>query len=269
MRLFASGLRKLVRRPASWVTLGLTVGLLFLIYIAVGASLSSIPEGEGRAETALLLTFPTAYPLIIAFILSLGGLLAVLYGAAIAGSEWSWGTLKAAVARGEGRTWYIVMSFAAIAVVLAIGLLVAFVFGIGAAALGATLAGIPLDGAGDADAIGKIPERLGRGILALVEQGAIGFAIATIARSQLAGIGVGIGVFFAEQFATFFLPDVVQYLPFHVANAVISGAEAGLEDGPQPGQIDDPTVVLALVLAWLFGSIVVAALVTERAEISG
>ena len=36
MRLFVAGLRKLVRRPATYVTFGLLVGLLALILIAVG-----------------------------------------------------------------------------------------------------------------------------------------------------------------------------------------------------------------------------------------
>jgi hypothetical protein len=38
MRLFLSGLRKLVRRQATWLTLGLLAGLLALIVIAVGAT---------------------------------------------------------------------------------------------------------------------------------------------------------------------------------------------------------------------------------------
>ena len=38
MSLFASGLRKLRRRPATWVTLGLLAGLLALVIIAVGAT---------------------------------------------------------------------------------------------------------------------------------------------------------------------------------------------------------------------------------------
>ena len=52
------------------------------------------------------MTFPGAYELVLALILGIGGLLAVTYGAAIAGSEWGWGTLKAAVARGESRSRY-------------------------------------------------------------------------------------------------------------------------------------------------------------------
>ena len=63
------------------------------------------------AEAALLLvTFPGAYTLIISFILGLGGLFAVIYGAAVAGSEWTWGTLKSAVARGESRSRYQLLS---------------------------------------------------------------------------------------------------------------------------------------------------------------
>ena len=42
----------------------------------------------------------------------------------------------------------------------------------------------------------------------------IGFAVATLARSQLAGIGVGIALYFGEAFASIFLPDIVKYLPF-------------------------------------------------------
>ena len=76
------------------------------------------------------MTFPGAYTFILSFILGLGGLFAVIYGAAIAGSEWSWGTLKSAVARGESRSRYQLLSFAAIALMLGIGLLVAFVVGV-------------------------------------------------------------------------------------------------------------------------------------------
>lgn len=105
MRLFVSGLRKLVRRPATWVTFGLLAGLLTLIMLAV----ASMPGGDGGGngqggDPLLLLTFPGAYAIILSFILGLGGLFSVIYGAAIAGSEWSWGTLKTVVARGESRS---------------------------------------------------------------------------------------------------------------------------------------------------------------------
>ena len=107
-----------------------------------------------------------------------------------------------------------------------------------------------------------------RGWFAIVEEGALGFAIATLARSQLAGIGAGIAFYFGETFATIFLPDIVKYLPFNVANAAVASGE-GLGGG-QPGVTALPAdLALALVTVWLVGALVVAAVFTERAEITG
>jgi hypothetical protein len=265
VRLYLSGIRKLVRRPATWVTLGLVIGFLALIFVAVGASIQQVPEGEDREAAELLVTFPLAYTIVLSFILGLGGLLAVVFGAAIAGSEWQWGTLKSAVARGESRTVYTLATFLSIATLVVIGLLVAFALGIVFAAVGAALAGTSTDGINDAETLGQLPEQLARGGIAIVENAAIGFAVATILRSQLAGVGLGIGLYFAEQFAGIFVPEVVKFLPFTVASSVIATPAAVSGGFPTL----DPTASLVAVVAWLVGALVVASLITERAEISG
>ena len=271
MRLYSSGIRKLVRRMATWVTFGLLTGLLVLIMVAVGATAKQAGGSDAeRAAVLSLVTFPAAYDAILSFILGLGGLFAVTYGAAIAGSEWTWGTLKNAVARGESRSRYTLLSFAAIATVIAVGLVLAFAIGVIAAIVGASLAGVSTAGLSDAAALGRLPEQFLRGGLAIIEEGALGFAIATVARSQLAGIGAGIALYFAETFAGIFLPDVVKFLPFHVATAAVStgGNDGGFGGGQQIASLD-PQTALALVAIWLVGSLFVAAVVTERAEISG
>jgi ABC-2 type transport system permease protein len=270
MRLFLAGLRKLVRRPATYVTFGLLVGLLALILIAVGATAGrQAANGDGR-EALLLVTFPGAYTLILSFILGLGGLFAVIYGAAVAGSEWTWGTLKSAVARGESRSRYQLLSFAGIAIMVGLGLVLALAAGVAVAVVGAGLGGVSTAGLGDAATLGTIPELLGRGWLAIVEEGALGFAIATLARSQLAGIGAGIAVYFGEQFAAIFLPDIVKYLPFNAANAVVAtGGGGGLGGGGATLPPLEPDVAMVVVAAWLVGALAVSALFTERAEISG
>jgi ABC-2 type transport system permease protein len=269
MRLFRAGLRKLVSRPATYVTFGLLVGLLALILLAVGATARQQPTAEGTRAALLLVTFPGAYALVLSFILGLGGLFAVIYGAAVAGSEWSWGTLKSAVARGESRSRYQLASFAAIALMLGIGLVVAFVVGVLVAIVGATLAQVPTSGVSDSATIGTLPEQVLRGWLGIVEAGALGFAIATLARSQLAGIGAGIAVYFGEQFASIFLPDIVKYFPFNAASAVVA-RPAGLGEGAAAGPPQlEPNTAVIVVAAWLIGALVVSALFTERAEISG
>jgi ABC-2 type transport system permease protein len=270
MTLFLATLRKLIRRPATYVTFGLLVGLLALILLAVGATAGQANNGGNGQAGRLLVTFPGAYTFILSFILGLGGLFGVIYGAAVAGSEWSWGTLKAAVARGESRSRYQLLSFAAIAAMVGVGLLVAFAVGVLVAAIAASIAGVSTSGLGDSSALGQLPELLARGWVAMIEQAALGFAIATLARSQLAGIGAGIALYFGEQFASIFLPDVVKYMPFNAATAVVR-VESNVGGGGGGAILAplDPNVALLIVAAWLIGALVVTALFTERAEISG
>jgi len=269
--LLVATVRKLIRRPATFITFGLMVGLMALIFVAVGATARQQPTATAREASLLLVTFPGAYTLIIGFILGLGGLFAVIYSAAIAGSEWTWGTLKAAVARGESRSRYQLWSFAAIGLMLGIGLLGAFLAGVVVALLGAGLAGVSTAGLNDSTTLGQLPELLGRGWFAIVEEGALGFAIATLAGSQLAGVGVGIGVYFGEQFATIFLPDIVKYLPFHAASAVVAASDSGEFGGGNGAAVGrlDSTAALLVVAAWLVGALVVSSLFTERTDISG
>lgn len=272
MSLFVSGLRKLRRRPATWVTLGLLAGLLALVIIAVGATSNRAgASGPERAAILSLVTFPAAYDEILTFILGLGGLFAVIYGAAIAGSEWQWGTLKNAVARGQSRSRYVLLTFASVAVAIAVGLVITFIVGVVAALIGASIAGVSTSGLTDSATLGRLPEQFVRGWVAIVEEGALGFAIATLAGSQLAGIGAGIALYFGETFAGIFLPDIVKYLPFSVATASVATGNTpggGFGGGRAVAALDANTALL-LVVVWLVGALLVAAVYTERAEISG
>jgi hypothetical protein len=114
-----------------------------------------------------------------------------------------------------------------------------------------------------------------RGWFAVVEQASLGFAIATLARSQLAGIGAGIAFYFGESFAAIFLPDIVKYMPFAVARASVDteGSGGGFGGGGGGGggltEALAPDTALLLVGVWLAGSLLVTLLFTERAEITG
>jgi ABC-type transport system involved in multi-copper enzyme maturation permease subunit len=271
MRIFLAGLRKMVGRPASFVSVGLLVGLLGLILFASATVGQRDDSPRGAAAAAALLTFPGAYDLILSFLFGLGGLVAVIYGAAIAGSEWSWGTLKNAVARGESRARYMLSTFVAIALMVAVGLALSFALGILLDLLAATIAGIPTNGVTDADTLARLPAMAARGWFAVVEQAALGFAIATLARSQLAGIGAGIAFYFGEGFASIFLPDIIKYMPFAVARASVAteGSSGGFGGGGSGVVALSADTALLLVAAWLVGSLLVTVLFTERAEITG
>jgi ABC-2 type transport system permease protein len=275
MRLFISGLQKLARRPATFVTFGLLLGLIVLIILAIGATANSnLGNGGNEASKAAakaLVTFPGAYEQMLRLVLGLGGLFALIYGASIAGSEWTWGTFKSAVARGESRVGYLLNTFASIGLILGLGLLIGYLIAIGAAIVGAHLANVPITGLNDGETLARLPAQLLRAWLALAEEGALGFTIATLARSQLAGIGAGIAFYFGESFAVLFLPDVVKYLPFSVANAsvgAVTGTSSGFGGGTSLATLPADQALI-LVIIWLVGALLVTALYADRAEISG
>lgn len=273
MRLFRSGIRKLIRRPATFVTFLLLTVLVLLILLAVTAASRQTNDAQSALASQLFLTFPGAWALILSVVTGIGGLLAVTYGAAIAGSEWAWGTLKATVARGESRSRYALTGFAAVMVVMWGGMLLAYAAGIVAAIVGASLSGMSLAGLGDTSQLGEMPAHLARAGLALAMEAAIGYAIATVARSQLAGIGVGIGVFFAEGIAGVFVPGIIKWFPFAAVSAMeratgFGGGGSGAAAATASNRLD-PDVAVVVVVAWLLGSLLVAAAWTERAEISG
>lgn len=274
MRLLRGELLKLVKRPATRITLILQLAIILLIYISVAASYRTIstattPDVEqSRAGIRLLLTFPGAYDAIVGLITGLGGLLAIGYGASAAGADWGWGMVKVAVARGESRSRYILAKLLAVILLVGVGVVIAFLAGVVAALVAALIAGIDTSGVGDATALGHLPEQLLRGFWGMAEQAAIGFAIATFARSQLAGLGAGIALYFVEQFATLFLRDVVKYMPFHVASSALR-ISTGTVDPPGASGALDPTLSLLLVTVYLVVAAVVAAVIVERAEVTG
>jgi len=269
MRIFAGTLRKLSRRPATLVTFLLLNVFTLLIFVLGGVSARQSQDPEAQLALRTLFTFPGAYRVVLAFVL-MNGLIVAAYAAAVAGSEWSWGTLKAAVARGESRTRYVVGTFAGVAIAMVLMALGAFILGIPMAILGAVLGGFSLDGVGDTSWLADLPDLLWRGLLAFSMEGALGFAIATVARSQIAGIGVVIGLNIAEGVGSLLVRDVFQYFPFTAANALITGGAGRptFGGGAAPAPMATPEAA-AITAAWLIGALLFASLWTERAEITG
>jgi ABC-2 type transport system permease protein len=269
MRILVGTLRKLIRRPATVVTFLLLNVFTLLIFVLGGVSARQSQDPEAQIALRALFTFPGAYRVVLAFVL-MNGLIVAAYAAAVAGSEWSWGTLKAAVARGESRTRYVVGTFAGVAIAMMLMALGAFILGIPIAILGAVLGGFSLDGVGDTSWRADLPDLLWRGMLAFSMEGALGFAIATVTRSQIAGIGVVIGLNIAEGIGSALIHDVFKYFPFTAANALISGGAGGptFGGGAAPRRMDTPEA-LALTTFWLVAALVFASVWTERAEITG
>jgi ABC-2 type transport system permease protein len=267
--LLSVALLKLRRRPATWVVSLILIGLIALVFAALGLSAGQSERLGERMQVDLLLRFPAAYTVVAGMILSLGGLLAVAYGAAVIGADWAWGTIRAIIGRGEGRVRYALTTFAAVAIVLALIVLVTFAIGAVVAILAADAAGLGSAGATDPDTLADLPALVARTWLGVTEEAAIGFAIAMIFRSQLAGIGAGVALYFAEAFL-FLVPmfrGVLVYFPFSVASAMVPATDLG-GGGLGATSTLDPDSALVWVVAYLVLALTVAATALWRAQIT-
>jgi hypothetical protein len=256
MRLLRGELRKLVKRPATGIVLVLLAVVLAMIYVGLGIAAATIPSDEGGQDFASLLTFPAAYEGLLGLFPLFGGLTLAIYAGLIVGSEWSWGTLRLAIARGEGRARYLMATFTAIAVLALVGLLVLFGLGVLFTVVSGTLAGFPTGDLGDAAALRALPANLILAWVGTLVIAALAYATSSIARSQVAGIGLVVALFFGEQFASVFIPpDVMRFAPLSSAGGLLA---------PEGSLL----IALAVALAYLFASLVVAAIVLDRSEIT-
>src|SRR4051794_16465643 len=175
---------KLRKRWATYIVPVIGVVLMALIYLLVGTA----ARGPG---VDLVTKFPGAYGFINQFVFGLGSLLALAYAAAVGGGDWSWGIMRGVIARGEGRGRYVIAKAAGLAVVLFLGSMVVLACGVVltmvAASIAGSSAGNPIGGSSTETLLRSIAY----GTLVLWERCAIGFAVAFLLRSQLAGVVIG------------------------------------------------------------------------------
>lgn len=283
IRLVGAELLKLRRRWASYVVLGVLVGLMALIYLLIGLVSR---DGGGSTGAGLVLRFPDAYGVINQFVFGLGSLLAVAYAAAIGGADWTWGVLRVVVARGEGRSRYILAKAFGIAIMLVLGTLLAYAAGVALTFVAAGLAGVSAGTALGTVGTETLWKSLALGTFVLLQRAAIGYAVAVLTRSQVAGVVVGIILYLGESILATVLTVMTigrgftgavqhdtqwfQYLPFSIGDSVMNAAAASL-----PGDLSDALLrpvplepALVATALYLVAALAIAALATERAEIA-
>ena len=262
MRLLIASLRKLVRRPASRNTLIAMAGLLAIVYLSVGVSARTIDDPETRDGIAAVVTFPAAYGNLAGLLVTFVGLAAAAWAGSVAGAEWSWNTFRLAVARGESRARYALVTFAAATLLLLVAWVTLFAFGVGLALLGGSVAGLAAGDLGDPVTLGRLPLVLAAGWFAVVLSAGIGFAVAFIARSQVAGIVAVVGLYFGEQFAAIVVPaDLLRLAPMNASSALAVEAGRG-----RPGP--DLVVPLVMTVLYLAAAMGAVGLVARRTEVA-
>jgi ABC-type transport system involved in multi-copper enzyme maturation permease subunit len=289
MRLVRAELLKIRRRQATWVMLIVAIVLMTLIILVAGLAFKAIG----------LIEFPQVYSYLSQFTFGLGGLLAVVYAATYVGADWNWGVVRNVVARGESRTNYLLAKAAALAIVLAIAVLIMFAIGIVLAFLTGLIYGVPVSNPLRGRGLFDLLDNLVLGYPVLLERAALGFAVAVMLRSQLAGSVIAIvlylgeailrgiltGLTFANQIANGFDPgsggfnfqppgpEWYQYLPISVGDYVISSAPGNslsIGGGIEQFLLKPVPLEQALVAIAIYGvvAMVLAIVAINRQEIA-
>ncbi len=210
-------LLKIRRRQATLVLLVVALVLATVIFLATGA----------YWQISGLISFPQAYVFFQQSIFQVGGLIAIVFAAAYVGADWNWGVLRNVVARGEGRERYLLAKFIALTIVLALATLLMFAVCFLLVYVQGAIYNVPVASPLRADGLQDLVVWVVVGFPVLLQRAAIGFAVAAIFRSQLAGAVVGIVLFLVEAVVT----TILTVLTFgsSIANG---GLGDGLGNGP-------------------------------------
>ena len=282
MRLVRAEILKLRRRWATYIVLGIVLVLMVVVYLLI----CLLARGTSSGTAGLVTGFPAAYGVINQFVFGLGSLLAVAYAAAVAGADWSFGVMRVIIARGESRTRYVLAKAIGLAIMLAIGVAIAYAAGMALSAMASGLLGTSIGQPFGERGMHDLVASLLLGTFVLLQRAAIGFAVAMVLRSQLAGVVVGIVLYIAEPILSAILfalsvggnlrqalaPAEVQwyqFLPFSIGDSALAAASSTQQPGGfqfTPVPLDQALLAVGIYLAVSIG---ISMLSLRRAQVSG
>ena len=190
---FSAEVLKLRKRPAVWTLGALLVAAIVLFRYVIGYAITRQPGGDaGNAQElaalAQSLLVRNVVPATVAMLSSVGGAIALILGALVAGSEYGWQTLKSILTQRPGRLAVLGGKALGLGAVLAAGVLASF-----AAALASSLvlAGV-MDTSVALPGLGELARGVGAAWLILGAWAAVGMALATLFRGTALAIGLGL-----------------------------------------------------------------------------
>jgi hypothetical protein len=260
MRLVRAALLKVLRRPAAVRTLAVVALIFTLIYLSIGSSVRSLPPQQ-VAGIETLLVFPSAYTSLGTFLISFGSLAAAALAGLIAGAEWAWNTFRVAIARGESRVRYVLALFSGLAILVAIAVLVLYLFGVGLVLLADAIGGVDPGSPGDPAGLGRLPAVVLGTVIAVVVATGIGFTLSFLLRNQIAGVVGVVALSIGEQLMSAVIPDDLErYGPTASGSVLVT-------EGGANGFSSDWLVLLGVNLVYLVLFLGAAALYARRAEV--
>lgn len=261
------------KRTATWVLLGIWVGLALLFsYLLpyLTAAGASAPTPTSTLPENLVTTLLAGYPFF-------GGVLALILGVLAAGSDYGWDTLKTLLVQGPARLRILTARLGALAVML-----VPFVAGVFACGAVASLVVARAEAATVTwPPAGELAMGLAAGWFVLAVWAALGVLLGIATRGTAMAIGVGIvyalvieGILSAIATQVTWLTGTVEYFLRANAYSLVTAAgvpTAALGDNG-PGSYSGPFVAApqasAVLAAYLVAFVGVAAWLFHRRDVT-
>jgi ABC-2 type transport system permease protein len=197
LNLLSSELFRLRKRPQTWLLLGIAFLLTALVYggFVVG---SRVTSGQDRLDLSEVLMFSQLTDFGLAIGLGFfGSVMVIIVAAGMMGNEYSWNTLRPLTARARSRTGLLMAKIITAVLYSALFMLVlAALIGV-LSLISSAIAGI--DSGFSSDSVVDALKFTGKVVIANLPYVAFAFMLATIARSNAAGIAGALGLSFIEQ----------------------------------------------------------------------
>lgn len=249
--LLRSELFRLRKRPQTWLLLLIAFALTAMLYagFAVG---SRVTDPQDSAELKDVLTFPSLDDFGLSIGLGFfGSVMVVIIAAGMMGNEYGWNTLRPLTARARSRSGLLTAKLLTAVLYSALFMAVLAVLVGGLSLLGSAIAGV--DAQVSANAVADAARFTGKVVLVNLPYVALAFMLATVARSNVAGIAGTLGVSFIEQpifqllkLASGIFDDVERYGISWNTNVILF---------PQDGDELTGPVIILLAYMVLFGAI--------------
>ena len=191
---------KFRRRPLPWILLAIMLGFLVLAnasFLLLGAPAPDTILAAAAAELRQLVMPPNSLYITLSSVNQVGGLLAIVLGAALVGSEYDRGTLRLLLARQPRRAVYLAGALLTLARALLFGLLLSAAAGLLLSLIITPLAELTVDWSALIAAL-TTPAyyaALLRSYVTLLVYGLLGVAATTLLRSLGAGVGMALGYY--------------------------------------------------------------------------
>jgi len=283
-RLLAAEILKIRKRWLPYLLLLLLVVFAFIQVFLFGyVGYENSTDISARQEALRGLSIPWSLQALLDSGQFWGSLVTGIFASSAVATEFGWGTVRQSLIRGQSRARYLALKVAAITVVAAGGLLLAFFFGVLVSLFSMSLADrtITLDvpGGPSVPGIGLMVLRAG---YCVIPYGILAFCLATVARSTTAGVITVVLFLFGEAIVLGILnglggswADLRDVSLGHNVRAVLSENQIGPENpltlAPREGsigsEVPDPNGAALILALWVLTFAAVSFAVFQRRDL--